>query len=1121
MEAKIKISDAIKYLKAARDKVEAICSIEQEYNYDELNIIYQRTPITFKGLFALPYLKKKSYQSINTKGKFIRHKNIVESIGFIAFLIERNERILNQFVRYQAQYENYLLLGNYDEAQLFLDKINEEISYSIWSLSNKIKLLRLKKEENEAFSFYNRECMGKKTIINVFGHCALKTSSIEYFPNNEINALQQIIRNVKDEDYRSFIIIHSFPYMDGIKGNWFPYCTITSIIDLYLSLRNNLWNLPQNIYEDNSFRRYIQIIRDTIDDEVIHKFCFLLNISGSKIERDEERETILQYYYKSKYQEVFDEGYLYLQKHPTDMHIVDLVCRSMTNLDESCLKLATETPLQLIITHYYYYIKKNASSKLDCEKLQLICKSLYSIISLRDILIFIEGFGKNDIREASYNSWQYSLGGNITDMCYYNSKDEQLDYLNRWNPSDVSYYRSLIYEENLHDKDFLNLQISRNDDNFTTNCLIEKWKDNLTPCYYRNTVASQIFLYYFSCSMWKDSILFYVRNKIEHQNLNIRIVVVDVLSKIEKANVDDWGIPLEVSIFYTMLDSNPSKRYLAYKHYLKQINLSKASDIQNIDNEAKRYFLRYVADLKVLGLHRKEFKSQDDVVKERISICKKLYIQEPEVGLSNEIATLEKDRQIKSLIKQVDDSKIFVDVEGIRKNEIMDEEALFSIFQATENNMEYQNQSLKALLDVLHSQNIAVYIFDSQNNESTNYKYSLFQNFFIMIRDKFLWDPKYGLDFYLSTRIRHGTLVNQLRKHFQENKLVTNKNELEAYNLNTYWIDECLKLTGTERELCILEFQNLTNSIDSRIFKIKDQYIQIKTETTNQEKEAGFDFSYQILEDYIKSLACECSEFTFEECFDKVISFLWGCTENCLERLRESLDKEQAEMQEMLSQFISKIYQIVGNGNPNMKRLEESVTLCGTDLQQDFSLVKRWLVRRNSNSFDFTMKDVVTTSLRIINNMNTTKINPKITYETVSLIKGNYFNHIYDLFHELLNNILNYQKTKTQNVHSEIKIKEDGDILVIVVSNWIDANDAETIRRKVAESEAIFSELRTNGQVRKEGHSGILKLKNLVSNVLPGTNNQYTNKIDNNLYTVEVILNKRKLCDDKNLTDRR
>lgn len=68
------------------------------------------------------------------------------------------------------------------------------------------------------------------------------------------------------------------------------------------------------------------------------------------------------------------------------------------------------------------------------------------------------------------------------------------------------------------------------------------------------------------------------------------------------------------------------------------------------------------------------------------------------------------------------------------------------------------------------------------------------------LRDRFLSDPKYGLDFFLSTRIRHGTLVNQIRHEFQAHNLVTNIGENNQYKDDEFWTND-MKLQDEEKNI--------------------------------------------------------------------------------------------------------------------------------------------------------------------------------------------------------------------------------------------------------------------------------------------------------------------------------
>lgn len=136
---------------------------------------------------------------------------------------------------------------------------------------------------------------------------------------------------------------------------------------------------------------------------------------------------------------------------------------------------------------------------------------------------------------------------------------------------------------------------------------------------------------------------------------------------------------------------------------MKQIGVSKASEIKIVADRRVKYFLYSVADQKVIGLHRRQFKNQNEVIEERLSICNNLYEIFQDKCSSDEIASLIKTNRIKGLIKQVDESKIYVDEDGIRRNELADEELIFTMFQSTDSNIQYEDQGMQFLVKYLKS----------------------------------------------------------------------------------------------------------------------------------------------------------------------------------------------------------------------------------------------------------------------------------------------------------------------------------------------------------------------------------------------------------------------------------
>ncbi len=118
---------------------------------------------------------------------------------------------------------------------------------------------------------------------------------------------------------------------------------------------------------------------------------------------------------------------------------------------------------------------------------------------------------------------------------------------------------------------------------------------------------------------------------------------------------------------------------------------------------------------------------------------------------------------------------------------------------------------------------------------------------------------------------------------------------------------------------------------------------------------------------------------------------------------------------------------------------------------------------------------------------------------------------MYDIFHDLLNNVLNYQKEKGQSINCCINIDEEDNFLHIKVKNWVADEDIGTIRHTLESYKDKYDVMITSGQVSKEGKTGITKIYNLVSNVLNAIGNSYDNQVGEEGFIANIVLNISKL----------
>lgn len=117
----------------------------------------------------------------------------------------------------------------------------------------------------------------------------------------------------------------------------------------------------------------------------------------------------------------------------------------------------------------------------------------------------------------------------------------------------------------------------------------------------------------------------------------------------------------------------------------------------------------------------------------------------------------------------------------------------------------------------------------------------------IKLSNEFLNNSLFGLDYYLSKRIRHQSFVGLIRGPLELLNIITTKETGKSgYNKNEFWLD---KLNGCSKETIIeLEkaFNKFSTSFDNAILETKDNIIQIKSKEHPQGL-ITFDINLQII----------------------------------------------------------------------------------------------------------------------------------------------------------------------------------------------------------------------------------------------------------------------------------
>ena len=110
---------------------------------------------------------------------------------------------------------------------------------------------------------------------------------------------------------------------------------------------------------------------------------------------------------------------------------------------------------------------------------------------------------------------------------------------------------------------------------------------------------------------------------------------------------------------------------------------------------------------------------------------------------------------------------------------------------------------------------------------SNNPVFEIYMELFEVIKDKFL-NSQFGIVAYLSTRIRHGVLVGELRPVFEKHNLITMKEGKSSnYRRNYFWDMIYENSSSTIKEQIQVLLEDFSSKVDGLIFDLIKKHLQV------------------------------------------------------------------------------------------------------------------------------------------------------------------------------------------------------------------------------------------------------------------------------------------------------
>ncbi|MCP9756852.1 hypothetical protein EGI26_16935 [Lacihabitans sp. CCS-44] len=626
----------------------------------------------------------------------------------------------------------------------------------------------------------------------------------------------------------------------------------------------------------------------------------------------------------------------------------------------------------------------------------------------------------------------------------------------------------------------------------------------------------------------------YFRSNILYDHYYFQDLMDELIENDESPIYGEISIP----IFFQITKQSRSLCYDSIANFLIQNELRRPSELNekklDFDIKAVTFFLEkcciksHIEDSPYIN-------SIDALSSERISILNCLKKTNPEKlkKYNEEILNITKEDTIRKGVKHIHESRIYVDTDSLFKILNADITEVFDRYLSLDNK---RYSALSALtLDEVFNPNRVNSMFYCLEPVEPNLlqfyslgepfndpnivrvpiiRYTHFVLLFEEIKNEFIFNEDFGFKSFLSMRIRHGTFQNVLRNVFDKYNLIGSK-ELsgDEYKEINYWKEGNRIPKMFENRLQEL-LKISSRSIDDLIDLARSW---IKIYEQEEDKNAMFDFSFSDFEMRAIFINRVGRINNSQDFIQEVFSILFDRMDKQLNAIRQRIDSElSSKFVDIIEQMETDVASIYGNNNKT-SQVEEQILACKTEIQKVTNQVQQWFkMSQNQYVDEFPIEMILEASIDYTNSINGNILNIAKVERNIkcnSKYKGKYFEGFGDMLINIFDNIIKNNKDLYEKLDIKIMVNSENGLTKIIVSNNISPNiDVEELKIKIQDIKRKVSNYRDGNMANSfEGDSGYLKICRCISADLEQGNYEVNVEYSNNKYEVQITIENKNL----------
>lgn len=1052
----------------------------------------------------------------------------------ILFNIEQIKKLIDS----KEEIENLILLGKNKEARESLKLVVESYGYSLWAIETDLHLA-----ENEIGSSENWKLLTEylNTIQNSFYEFCINGSSkkveeavsFESYVNqlqndvNSINALEFIkdffvFNNLKTANYN-----YEFEDLSGVLY----VSNIFSIFDQYnIFIDVIIFNLSKGDEKSNLFKLVAKTLLNggIRDNRLINIYNFLSKDEMITIDRSKNIYLILEEYYLGEYLKALNLSKDYLNYHALEFEVYEVYVKSLIHLERKFEKIDVY-PIDCILENLYYLLQFPKDIDRYARKLMkytLKYNNSFLGVQIMDFISEIENNHENSLRYSFYSSYNsYKLFLKRADV-----QQDSSDKIFGFSKYNFFYYKKILLGSPNSD---LNQYIS--------NLFSQKINAEVIFCYNNknyervidlilgngllentlNYLKERYTFYLYNSFLMEDRIdeclNLFGRLFFDESTIYLKINYQDLYQKTFKE--DDkyvYANNVNALILASIFDSEYDL-YEILDEFLgvSNIDIDNFMDIE-ITTKDEKQFIFILNKICTIDTLKYYFNQIEKVEELRIQILEKLSFLDGKNKkvFEKEIVEINRKISVRKVIKEVNNGRLFVDIPKLKEQLV-----------------EKYDDDFNRLMRIVYEKRGTVLLgFNSskprdwertlkEQETSDIDKYNdadfiAFKNIYYDVREQFLFSKEYGLDSCLSTRIRHGSLENQLRSVFENLHLVTTKLD-ETYIDDDFWTD---KVLDDQVALIIQrETKIFSRKIDEYNSFLKNRVIQITHENMDN---ADAKFSYFSNDEILYTFYHNHIEYlkTTEDIVDILLNDLSHHTNFtlCLSIYKYFTNEVYFKFSDFVNHYISNIRNL---HLPKSVYLVDNLNKSLTDLQLCLEEIVEWFWLETSSSSNLLLiEDIINASFELTRKLYKNieiKSTLNVTFKEVS----GYSSLIYVFNILFSNSIIHSGLDDSIDIHVDVNLIEDNYVKIDIKNNYFSMDKVLT-SSNLERVKSQWKDFQNIERSNIEGESGFHKIKRIMIYEAKCITDKFDYNIDDNFVTISLFLIYKKPNNDENSDNR-